>query len=252
TLGEMAGWQGGASAGGLVLFAAALAVVAAAARSLRWRAGDEPASVVVALAGGYAALHLAFMNFASPIVDFDPLGERLLSPAWWPGCLAVVGWLDLWDREARAPSRWRRGCTVAVIALVLVPSFLRAADMTRRAYRDGAHGFATTHWQDSDLVAWLGRHRSEYPPDRLFSNSPESLAYLLGVSARALPSATRAAEGEHPIFASDGLLVWFEVRRWNNLAGPATLEARLELSPLYESGSGTIFVTRPLRPEAPN
>lgn len=235
----------------LVAGAAVLAVVAGIALALRrgrrvlpddWRA-----MVPLAL---FTAVYLSYLVASASVVAFAAINTRFMLPLYVP---AVVFGAWAFERvRARLPRpSWRSAVTV-VAAVWVVANVAWFAGRTVNYARDGAGGYASEFWHDSQILADVDRLDLSTPT---FSNDPYAISLFLGESVRQTVARTAFASdaetGRLPAFvqtvacAGRAQLVWFDIAGRPHLYTPAELREHLDLVSVVERPDGTIYELRP-------
>lgn len=160
---------------------AVLALVLLAAFAIGWavtaiRRGER-AQVFSAFV--FPVAYGAALIFMASRVEMDRLSDRLAAPLTPPLVAAAVlglseaGW---WSRGAASLRRWGPALLCGGYTLIAVTTRAGATlGVARELRADGAGGFASARWLDSELARWL---RANPVEGAMFSNAPE--AVLLG------------------------------------------------------------------------
>ncbi len=193
---------------------------------------------------------LALLVLASRTA-FDRIDDRLLSPIYTPLVLIVVAVVARLHRCApeKSASRWRRLVGIGVAALWLALSAWRLVGDVRSARANGAGGYATTAWHDSEIVRYI---RGDPGVAGSYTNNPEAMYMLAGLPAKSSPrkylynsAGSRTddlAQFEVSVAADPGLpLVWFD-----NVARPflyslPELGIAVDLEPVVEKQGGAVY-----------
>lgn len=186
---------------------------------------------------------------------FDPINDRLLSPAYVPLILLMVFTLDNL-REFPDRHSLRKALNIILIAgfsIWLAYRVSRVAKVTWMFFRDGPRGYATAEWRESDLVQHIRNHS---PHGQVYSNAPDAVYILAGISARLSPR-------KHPSFsptsttddilqfkkslASDTAtyLVWFENNyRGSYLYSLQELRSMFDVDTVAATSDGAVYLVR--------
>jgi hypothetical protein len=153
-------------------------------------------------------------------VQYDPIGDRLLSPVVVPGVvLVLIGGEALISRlPARAGTTAMTLPLAAVAALLILIPLHRTWDRGTSMWRDGAQ-YTSSEWQDSSLITAL---RREPPPGPLYSNAPAAIAFVADLAADDLPNSRRIRQ-----LTTEGRVVylaWFQ----NEAAGTVDYLAQVQ------------------------
>jgi hypothetical protein len=193
-----------------------------------------------------AAIGLAFLPFlvVSASTEFlDPIGPRLLSPAFVP--LLIVAFAALDRLRSRLVRPWTVALLVGVVALWLGAQ----AQATRLSFSQLRHqgsGYTEPRWRESPLVALL--HQREIRP--AFSNYTDALFFLTGLRAGCWPSTNvTACAGRGPSLSrlaapAPAYLAWFSEPNRAGPYVPPRLRARLHLTQLAAVADGRLYRVR--------
>ena len=194
-----------ALAAALVLSPTARTRLSRGLKAVLWH--NQPA--VIFLAVYSAALVLLAARGASSFID-----QRLLSPLYVPATLLLLKLAHgVLGQERTNRTAFVRNMPVVLLSLWLCFPLAWVLRSTARRYENGAGGYNTRTWRESETVARARR----VPSDHLYSNGRDVLWALARVNASWLPS--RAAvplsdlRGRWP---DDGasVVVWFDSITW--------------------------------------
>ncbi len=158
----------------------------------------------VLAAGAFPLAYGVALVVMASRVEMDRLSDRLavpLVPSLVAAAVLGLSERDLWTRASESLRRW--GSVVLCGGYVLIAVGLRAGDtatLAREMRTQGAGGFASARWLDSELARWL---RANPLDGVLFSNAPE--AVLLG--ADRMPQWLDADEWAESLTQSEGPVV---------------------------------------------
>jgi len=193
--------------------------------------GERPGLRFITLAPHSVFLfcYIGFMVVVASVVHFDPLNDRLLSPAY-PviliGVLLAGACLRQESRNAPAPGR-RIALAVFVVCGVtaLAASFMAVRETT-------VGGYASDSWQKSPTALWLLEHPLE---GKVYSNAPDALYVLSSHPAMTSPSRDSSKSLE------DGWLVWFDKKDRSYLVTEEELLDRYALTKEREFADGRVY-----------
>lgn len=199
-------------------------------------------------------IYSSFMILSSPArCCFSRLDDRYMVPAFVPLTLAGLRWVrDLASRHSILGQR----AVAALLAAWMLYYPVRAmrGEMYKRT-ADGAGGYNTAAWRESEALDWLARNRlwEQHP---VYSNAPDVLYLWLDGRAKLSPTTQvtdpvaaelRAQFDPHarpsPWPAEqNAYLVWFRaITQRGYLATPDELESRTTLVPVRRFPDAMVF-----------
>jgi hypothetical protein len=195
--------------------------------------------------------YIAFLLASAETAYLDPIGFRLLSPAF---PLAVILALGAVDRLASAQAR--RGPFIlagAVVAVAWLVAQVHATESEFQRMRDDGAGYTEQRWRDSRLLELVRRRAI----DPTFVNHADALYFLTGLRGSCWPTATQSVctgsgpdlellDSSQPIY-----LAW--------LAGPgdkrpyvsSALARKVQLNVVATVADGQLYRVRADSPESP-
>ena len=225
----------------------------------------------------FTLIYLAYLNITASIVQFNPIGDRLLSPLYLPLTIIAValadGWLGRVPPSAAPPpptrvgirqtiGLWFRGkgrnqgqprphwTTVLLAALSLwmaYPAVTIATDIYQ-AINYGTSFHSSREWVGNDLTSYAASQLASQTRRQIHSNEIYALYIHSQVTATQLPIAENELNRlRENIFATgDIYIVWFQ-QPWSPYSQPIgysreQLEQSLpDLQPLLQSPDGIIY-----------
>ena len=167
----------------------------------------------------YAASYVLCLILIASVFPIGYLDNRYLAPVYIPLVLIAAYAVEQFLRTRSVnPQRTVAGRVVAVcIALWVCYPVADAVHATARCLREGAGGYATASWRQSETIAAIRNLDLEAP---VYSNAPDAIYALTGLAARATPQISRIRSlGSAPIglpefrasldSAHGGTVVWF-------------------------------------------
>jgi hypothetical protein len=159
-----------------------------------------------------AVLVLLAARGASSFVD-----QRLLSPLYVPATMVLLKLAyGLFGQERTGSTALSRSLPLALLWLWLCFPLAWVWRSTARRYENGAGGYNTRTWRESETIAHAGRVPSANGGNRLYSNGRDVLWALAGVNASWVPSRTEVPLsdliGRWPDSAA--VVVWFDSITW--------------------------------------
>ena len=170
---------------GLVLFGVAVFVI----RSHLRLSGDLSGLASYALLPGLALAHILELILVASASVLEPINDRLLSPVFipmvWFALISADRILDIGPSRA---AKWLQAFLLVVTVSWLGYSGWRVFDSWRLTTAQGAGGFATRDWRESDLTVHLVNHPSDH---KMLSNAPAALYYLTNLVSDVAPRRSR-------------------------------------------------------------
>ena len=242
---------------------AAAIVVGAVIKRLR-RRGDEPtehdtgpdrralwnpqlSSVAI-----FSGIYLGAMVLASVRFAHDPLGDRLLSPAYLPLALMLLAAMNAIGGSGAGADAERRHRFIRRAGVGLWLAYQIAFVSIRvvgAQIRDGA-GYASPAWKESPTIRYVQTTGDEFAGTSVYSNGADVLYWIAGLRAAFVPrtsmynssedvTSPTSLVGEWP--PSNGKLVWFDA-----LPRPYLFDLQdLEITAVLDRGSkfedGAVF-----------
>jgi len=177
-------------------------------RAVLWH--HQPTAIFVAVYS--AVLVLLAARGASSFVD-----QRLLSPLYVPATVLLLKLAyRVLGQDRVAPAALSRRLPLVLLSLWLCFPLAWVLRSTARRYENGAGGYNTRIWRESNTIAQARRLPSADSGNYLYSNGRDVLWALAHVSASWVPSRTEVAlgdlRGRWP--ASPATVVWFDSITW--------------------------------------
>jgi hypothetical protein len=198
-----------ALAAALALSRTARTRLARGLKAVLWH--HQPA--VIFLAAYSAASVLLAARGASSFVD-----QRLLSPLYVPATMALLKLAyGVLGQERANPTALARNMPLVLLSLWLCFPLTWVLRSTARRYENGAGGYNTRTWRESETIAHARRVPSTNGGNHLYSNGRDVLWALARVNASWIPSRTDVPlsdlRGRWP---DDGasVVVWFDSITW--------------------------------------
>ncbi len=225
--------------GWVLLVGSAGAVVGLAVLAWRGRRADPPdGAMLVRTAAVFAASYLAAVVVATTVFVSDPIGDRLLAPAYIPVLLLVLAGLERLGHilgRGRGRAWIPRFAVPAVVLLMLVQPLYWGTKIVRSWVANGVGEYTRPVWQESATAAWL---RETPPPGRLLSNDPAAVYLLTGLKVEGSP---RIDEEPGDRMGTGDYLAWF-ARSHRPFRRPAEeLDRRFLLEPVAVLEDGAVL-----------
>ena len=171
---------------------------------------------------------------------------RLLSPVYVPFTLVLLLLvLRSQDRTSLPGAPANRGVATLLLALWLCLSYQRVVAATVDRFRNGAGGYSTTIWHESETVADIKQKLSTDTDVQVYSNGPDALWALASLNATMTPYRTevglRDLKGRWP--AENGsILVWFRnITQRPYLFSTAELGSIADVEEVAHFSDGSIY-----------
>jgi hypothetical protein len=208
----------------------------------------------------FTCIYVGYLTFAQWTTAFDPIGNRLLSPAYVPVLVltAVVADWILAAATTGAHDRVRRGATAgtarhAVVAAAALFMGMQVVTFAHEVRRSDELGFAAERWQESPLVAAAAALDDEAV---LYSNESDALWASTRREPVRLSPERRAYRSDQEVEFSEQFLrdvecdqtylVWFGDDDEKDQLWPVEALARVvNLTESVTTVDGTIYRARP-------
>ena len=225
-----------ALAAALALSRAARTRLSRGIRAVLWH--DQP--VVIFLASYSVVLVLLAARGASSFVD-----QRLLSPLYVPATMVLLKLAyGLLGQERTDSTALSRNLPLVLLSLWLCLPLAWVWRSTAKRYENGAGGYNTRTWRESETVAHAGRVPAADGGNRLYSNGRDVLWALAGVNASWVPSRTEVRlsdlRGRWPDSAA--VVVWFDSITWRgHLYSVGELEEISNVEKVAQLNDGSVY-----------
>lgn len=200
------------------------------------------------LCAAFVAVYPAFIVCTSTTIFYDRIDNRLLSPLY-PSLLVLFAlFLDrkIWGNHLTSLFALCGFCVLFVVA-----PFRATYSYVNIMARQGAGGYNSRVWQESDLINHF-RKNEKTEGKIIFSNAPDALYILADVAASISPGLPRYKMKQKTNVTDNNLLVrnpmpdgamlvWFNRNRRNYLYTPEDLEVIYTLNPINTFSDGTIY-----------
>jgi hypothetical protein len=202
----------------------------------------------------FAPHYILWLIAIASILDFDSVSNRLVSPAFVPLLVMVFTVMD-----RLAGSRKSKGLAIrriivgAICVLGLGTWLISSVEIVNIALRDGAGGYATDRWQNSELMDYL---EESFPVGTLYTNGPDVVYLMTGRKARLSPRKTGPSlSGERlgldefkAVVEQEGAayLAWFSEMGRPYMYSPKDLSEHFLLQPVRRVDDGTLYRALPL------
>jgi len=129
---------------------------------------------------------------------------------------------------------------LALCALWLLYPLDQVSSDAKRYMDEGAGGYATRLWQESSLIAWL---RASPLQGAIYSNVPDALYALAGISARSTPQYQEDAARFAGTMSSSqaNYIVWSSSLRRDFLYDARELASRWQMAPVATLADGAVY-----------
>ena len=171
----------------------------------------------------FTFLYAVFMIYTTSTTALSPIDDRYMSPIYAPLMLSLFYLLDrlIYQSSLKTGNTFVRAIIVASLAIWLIYPLIRTYRTTQTYLEDGAGGFHTREWVESELIAYL---RSSELPGLVYTNEPSAVYALTGQAFQQSPEKL-AYESQVPTddlvrfqadLQSSGMiyLVWFNTEWW--------------------------------------
>ena len=181
--------------------------------------------------------------------------DRLLAPLYVPAVFLLVAALN--RSVERVPAGRARLVISALLAVgVCAVPLQRAVQRVADSVEFGAGWYASTTWQESDLIREV-KNAGLATEARLFTNDSAGL-YLVGGVTADLSAASYSYYSDHPppfqladlaavAESEPSYLVWFDFVDWPFLVTLDELDSKLELVRIVSAEDGSIYRVKGIR-----
>jgi 4-amino-4-deoxy-L-arabinose transferase-like glycosyltransferase len=202
----------------------------------------------------FTTLYLGLVLVSSALVQYDPLGDRLLAPLFVPLLVLAIGALDGWVRRAQ-PQRGRHVLAVGLLLALLVPATVGTVVRAAKAADEGAGGYQRRSWHESPILDAL---RKDRPVGPVYTNAPDALFFFLGRTGEMSPRRAAGSWDEPaPVLdelagmwppEEEALLIWFDRQQRSYLFTADELATIADIEPLVTFEDGALYSVRPQTP----
>jgi hypothetical protein len=187
-------------------------------------------------------------------IAFDPINHRLLAPIYVPFMLLVLFTIDNIAQSFSRMHFLKQALTVFLpigFGLWLVYPFLYSGDLVINSIRNGAGGYSSKAWMNSELISYLKQHPLR---GSVYSNAPHAIYILTGMSARPSPSKhSRDNSFISPVddfqqlkksvaSGNDTYVVWFENEPLLSFYNIQELRSVFDLESVVKTSDGAIYL----------
>ncbi|MGA9351536.1 MAG: hypothetical protein WBW48_22380 [Anaerolineae bacterium] len=222
----------------------------------RWNQNNRASSLRIMPLVYFILLYTSGLIASAARIAFDPINHRLLAPIYVPLMLLVLFTLD--NIQQLFPSVHFPKQTLNVflpigLGLWLVYPFLYSGNLVIDSIRNGAGGYSTTVWMNSELISYLRQHPLR---GSVYSNTPHAIYILTGMSARPSPSKhsrddsllspvddfqqlkTSVASG------NDTYIVWFDDESLLSFYNIQELRSVFDLEIVVKTSDGAVYLIK--------
>ena len=203
---------------------------------------------ILTLSLAFILAYGTFIIWTSTTTAYDPINSRLLSPIYPFLLILMVGMGHAANGRSRA--NWILALCLGSFLFVSVPQ--RVVSIVREKAREGAGGYNTRQWHESEMIHFLRQHASQRH-GKIFSNLPDALFILAGMEAEMSPRHRLKMNSDHltgvnaenlfvryPGFEGSWL-VWCKMNHRKYLFSPEDLAAMCRLEPVRIFSDGAIY-----------
>ena len=204
---------------------------------------------VLLVNGGFTIVYVLYLLVVSSLVAFDQIHHRLLAPVYIPFLISLVFAADQTvNHPDIGKSKTKFVASVLILAWVGYLAYNTGVEINTDL-RDGAGGYSSTFWQESDLAEYL----SQNPPlVKTYSNYPDGLYVLSGVPASMAPRKHIYRSPDEPTQDIEKLqaelqktnnvcLAWFTSAKRGFLFEPEELQVSFDITILHEFSDGVLY-----------
>ncbi len=176
----------------------------------------------------------AFLLVPEPPMNFDPIPDRVMVPAFVVTIYLLISgldWLASYLSRKLSHARLAELASLALGLLWLSYPLTHVSTVYGNWVTYGTGGYNSDQWRESATVKWL---QANPPPTelRVFTNEPLALRVCVGIPAERSPlRKDDLVSFRRSLGSSPALLVWFKNTSSNALATPAELGRALKVEP---------------------
>jgi hypothetical protein len=187
-------------------------------------------------------------------IAFDPINHRLLAPIYVPFMLLILFTIDNIAQSFSRMHFLKQALTVFLpigLGLWLVYPFLYSGNLVINSIRNGAGGYSSKAWMNSELISYLRQHPLH---GSIYSNASHAIYILTGMSARPSPSKhSRDNSLIRPVddfqqlkksvaSGNDAYVVWFENEPLLSFYNIQELRSVFDLESVVKTSDGAIYL----------
>ena len=198
---------------------------------------------------GYCIFYIVFMTIISSTVASGNVETRFLSPIYVPLLISMILAIDFVIHNSLSRRKM-------IKVLILSFSLFWAVQLSSSTYKEitsslkrGAGGYASTVWQNSEMIAYI---RSNPPPHKLYSNYPDGIYGVAGLSSSMSPQKSYYASISAPPLQFEKFqaeidksgsvaLAWFGDSNRGILFTLEELKISFELTPMEDFTDGQLY-----------
>lgn len=158
------------------------------------------------LPGAVVAAYLGLLVYTSTTTAYDPIGPRLVAPAFAPFLVLVC---SLAWRAWPTVGSGGRAVLAAGLAVWLLPGLADSVKEVYDRFRLGAGGYATASWQENGAIRWIRDAR----PENLVSNAADAVYLLTELPVERVPSRGTSQADRWPDGRPRTLVMFDDVKR---------------------------------------
>ncbi|BAV07882.1 4-amino-4-deoxy-L-arabinose transferase [Filimonas lacunae] len=191
----------------------------------------------------FGTVYILFIVLSASISRYEPINNRLLSPAYAPWLLVVV---YLTGRLSFKLMFVRKTFTIVLLSSLFLIFICSQAMESYAMYREynnwGIPGYTDDGWKTSPIVQYLQQHRNSFTPGQpVYSNAHEAAYFNTGIASESLPHVVDKEDVE--TFDSTGAhyLIWFENVNDTDLVSQEYIKARKQMQPVFTTADGAVY-----------
>ncbi len=197
----------------------------------------------------YFIFYSLFMIIITSTIASGNMETRFLSPIYVPLLISIILAVDFLMGNLQFSRKQFKTIVLTFSVFWIVNLTINTFKDAAFSLKDGAGGYASTKWQDSQLVAYL---KTNPPQNKLFSNYPDGIYVLSGLSSSMSPQKLYYASISAPPNQIENLqaeiensgfviLAWFGDSDRGILFSLTELKTSFDLTLLHEFSDGSLY-----------
>jgi hypothetical protein len=184
----------------------------------------------------------------STISRYDPINNRLLSPAYIPFVLICATWGGMLFKNLHK-GFVKSFIVVALLLCFIFFSYQQFASVKFRVKQvstKGIAGFKADDWKKSAILKYLKQHQGSLIKDQLiYSNAPAAVYFHTGLANNLLPEKVHPSEISEYYLTSKHYLFWFYNETFKNeLLSPDSISKYKHIDTIALLDDGAIYQIR--------
>lgn len=199
----------------------------------------------------FTTVYTIFLIYSSTTTAIDPIDDRLLSPIYIPVIIIMLSIVQSIVKPFKEHHSEKsvNGFLVIIFSIWLICPLKGIISEAKNIFNHGA-GYNTILWKDSEVIKYLSQHplkKNRF----VYSNAPDALYILAGLSAKFSPSKTyyRSTKMKDSIstwpIASTAYLIWFDNKPRDYLYTIEEMKSICNIFQIVKLDDGSIYTISP-------